>query len=49
MSFLLNGKVAIIIANQGLGLVISRKYVNAGASLAMCARNGDLLAKAQKE
>lgn len=50
MSFLLNGKVAIITgANQGLGLAISRKYVNAGASIVMCARNGDLLTRAQKE
>lgn len=50
MSFTLNGKVAIITgANQGLGLVISHKYVNAGASLVMCARNGDLLTRAQKE
>jgi len=50
MSFSLNGKVAIITgANQGLGLEISRKYVNAGASIIMCARNGELLTKAQKE
>ena len=50
MSFLLNGKVAIITgANQGLGLEISRKYVNAGASIVMCARNGDLLTRAQKK
>ena len=50
MSFTLNGKVAIITgANQGLGREISRKYVNAGASLVMCARNRDLLMKAQKE
>lgn len=50
MSFTLNGKVAIITgANQGLGLVISHKYVNAGASLVMCARNSDLLTRAQKE
>ena len=50
MSFTLNGKVAIVTgANQGLGLEISRKYVNAGASLVMCARNGDLLKRAQKE
>jgi NAD(P)-dependent dehydrogenase (short-subunit alcohol dehydrogenase family) len=50
MSFLLNGKVAIITgANQGLGMVISHKYVNAGASIVMCARNGDLLTRAQKE
>lgn len=50
MSFTLNGKVAIITgANQGLGLEISRKYMNAGASIVMCARNGDLLTRAHKE
>jgi 3-oxoacyl-[acyl-carrier protein] reductase len=50
MSFTLNGKVAIVTgANQGLGLAISHKYVDAGASLVMCARNNDLLTKAQKE
>lgn len=50
MSFTLNGKVAIITgANRGLGLEISRKYVNAGASIVICARNGDLLKRAQKE
>lgn len=50
MSFTLNGKVAIITgASQGLGLEISRKYVNAGASLVICARNVDLLRRAQKE
>jgi len=50
MSFTLNGKVAIITgANQGLGREISRKYVNAGASIVMCARNGDLLTRAQNE
>ena len=50
MSFTLNGKVAIITgANRGLGLEISRKYVNFGASIVMCARNGDLLTRAQLE
>ena len=50
MSFILNGKVAIVTgANQGLGLAISRKFMNAGASIVMCARNGDLLTRAQKE
>jgi NAD(P)-dependent dehydrogenase (short-subunit alcohol dehydrogenase family) len=50
MTFTLNGKVAIITgANQGFGLEISRKYVNAGASIVMCARNGELLTRAQKE
>ena len=50
MSIQLNGKVAIITgANQGLGLEISRKFVKAGASIVMCARNADLLAVAQKD
>jgi NAD(P)-dependent dehydrogenase (short-subunit alcohol dehydrogenase family) len=50
MSFPLNRKVAIITgANQGLGLAISRKYVQAGASIVMCARNEELLMTAQKE
>jgi NAD(P)-dependent dehydrogenase (short-subunit alcohol dehydrogenase family) len=50
MPLSLNGKIAIITgANQGLGLEISRKYVNAGASIVMCARNGDLLTRAQTE
>jgi 3-oxoacyl-[acyl-carrier protein] reductase len=49
MSFTLTGKVAIITgANRGLGLEIARRYVDAGASLVMCARNGDLLMKAQE-
>ena len=49
MSFLLNRKVAIITgANQGLGLEISRKYVQAGASIVMCARNEELLMAARK-
>ena len=40
----LEKKVAIVTgANQGLGLEISRKYLEAGASLALCARNGTLL------
>jgi NAD(P)-dependent dehydrogenase (short-subunit alcohol dehydrogenase family) len=50
MSMPLSGKIAIITgASQGLGLEISRTYVKAGASIVMCARNGDILAKAQKE
>lgn len=50
MSFSLHGKVAIITgANQGLGLEISRRYLNAGARIVMCARNSDLLKSAQKE
>lgn len=50
MSLTLNGKVAIVTgANQGLGLEISRHYVNTGASIVMCARNGDLLTRARNE
>jgi len=44
----LKGKTAIITgASQGLGLEISHKYIKAGASLLMCARNINLLQKAQ--
>lgn len=50
MSLLLHGKIAIITgANQGFGFEIARKYVGAGASIVMCARNGNLLAKARDE
>ncbi|MEI6314609.1 MAG: SDR family oxidoreductase [Syntrophus sp. (in: bacteria)] len=50
MLYELNGKVAIITgANQGLGLEIARHYATAGASLFMCARDGALLARVQKE
>jgi 3-oxoacyl-[acyl-carrier protein] reductase len=49
MPLLLSGKVAIITgANQGLGLAISKKYVSAGASVVICARNSDLLATAHE-
>ncbi len=49
MSLSLRGKVAIITgANQGLGFEITRRYVDAGASVIMCARNGDLLLKARE-
>jgi NAD(P)-dependent dehydrogenase (short-subunit alcohol dehydrogenase family) len=45
---LLQGKVAIITgANQGLGLEIARKYLEAGASLTICARNRKLLESAE--
>lgn len=50
MSMSLHNKVAIITgANQGLGFEIARKYVNAGSSIVMCARNGDLLQKRREE
>jgi NAD(P)-dependent dehydrogenase (short-subunit alcohol dehydrogenase family) len=46
----LTGKQAIITgANQGLGLEIARKYVQAGADLMLCARNADLLERARAE
>lgn len=50
MSKPLTGRVAIITgANQGLGLEIARKYIEAGASLMLCARNKDLLDAAAGE
>jgi len=46
----LQGKVAIITgANQGLGLEISRAYLQAGAHLTICARNKILLDQAKSE
>jgi len=46
----LAGRVAIITgANQGLGLEIARKYIEAGASVMLCARNGELLEAARDE
>jgi NAD(P)-dependent dehydrogenase (short-subunit alcohol dehydrogenase family) len=43
----LTGRVAIITgANQGLGLEIARQYVEAGASLMLCARDQSLLEQA---
>lgn len=50
MPYSLRGKVAIVTgANQGLGFEISRRYLQAGASVVMCARNGELLKSAQKD
>ncbi len=50
MERVLQDKVAIITgANQGLGLEIAKKYIEAGASLMICARNGELLGKAKAE
>ena len=44
MSKVLSGKVAIITgANRGLGLEIVRRYLGAGASVVMCARDNELL------
>lgn len=50
MTHILEGRAAIITgANQGLGLAIARAYVKAGASVLLCARDGDLLARARTE
>ncbi len=50
MQKVLEGKKAIITgANQGLGLEIARRYVQAGADLMLCARNADLLERARVE
>jgi NAD(P)-dependent dehydrogenase (short-subunit alcohol dehydrogenase family) len=50
MTYSLQGRGAIITgANQGLGLAIARAYVEAGASVLLCARDPDLLEKARVE
>jgi NAD(P)-dependent dehydrogenase (short-subunit alcohol dehydrogenase family) len=50
MERVLENKIAIITgANQGLGLEIARKYAEAGASLALCARDEKLLRQAEQE
>lgn len=49
-SDVLSGKVAIVTgASQGLGYEISKQYIEAGASLMICARNADLLEDARKK
>jgi NAD(P)-dependent dehydrogenase (short-subunit alcohol dehydrogenase family) len=46
----LEGRSALITgASQGLGLAIARAYVEAGASVILCARNAALLEKARME
>ena len=50
MPFSLAGRSALITgANQGLGLAIARAYVQAGASVMLCARDEVLLAQARDE
>ena len=50
MNYSLQGRAAIITgANQGLGLAIARAYLEAGASVLLCARDGNLLEKARVE
>lgn len=49
MTNILENKVAIVTgANQGLGLEISKKYLEAGASVMICARNEILLEKSRQ-
>lgn len=50
MSDLLAGRAAIITgANQGFGLAVARAYVQAGASVFLCARDARLLEQARAE
>src|SRR4030095_11532591 len=50
MTKTLVGRGALITgANQGLGLVIARAYVNAGASVVLCARDAAMLERARDE
>jgi NAD(P)-dependent dehydrogenase (short-subunit alcohol dehydrogenase family) len=46
----LSGKAALITgANQGLGLEIAKHYLDAGASIFICARNAEVLDAAREE
>jgi NAD(P)-dependent dehydrogenase (short-subunit alcohol dehydrogenase family) len=46
----LGGRAALITgANQGLGLAIAKAFVDAGASVLLCARGADLLEQARAE
>jgi NAD(P)-dependent dehydrogenase (short-subunit alcohol dehydrogenase family) len=50
MTHSLSGRSALITgASQGLGLAIARAYVQAGASVMLCARDEPLLARARDE
>jgi NAD(P)-dependent dehydrogenase (short-subunit alcohol dehydrogenase family) len=50
MERLLENRTAIVTgANQGLGFEIARKYLEAGASVTICARNGALLERAKQQ
>ena len=50
MERILENKVAVITgASQGLGFEIAKKYLEAGSSLTICARNGQLLEQAKTE
>ncbi|MEI8305656.1 MAG: SDR family oxidoreductase [Chloroflexales bacterium] len=50
MVYTLEGRAALITgANQGLGREIARAYVQAGASVMLCARNAELLEQTRAE
>lgn len=50
MSGVLSGRSALITgANRGLGLEIARHYVDAGAAIFICARDGETLEAARRE
>jgi NAD(P)-dependent dehydrogenase (short-subunit alcohol dehydrogenase family) len=50
MTGVLANRCAVVTgANQGLGFAIARKYVEAGASVMICARSAELLDKAHRE
>jgi NAD(P)-dependent dehydrogenase (short-subunit alcohol dehydrogenase family) len=50
MTRALEGRAALITgANQGLGLAIARAFVDAGASVMLCARDGAMLERARDE
>ena len=50
MKSALSGKVAIITgANHGFGLALAKEFIEQGASIALCARDGDLLEKVGSE
>ena len=46
----LSGKVVLIMGgSRGLGLVIARQFADAGASVAICARDNDELTRARHD
>lgn len=50
MKQILNNKIAIVTgASQGLGFEIAKRYLEAGSSLMICARNETLLEKSHRE